>query len=89
MDEILITDLPEVIYFDERVGTNGIHCLNFENDSDVKYIREDVAKDLIKESFSLKEIEGALQELAKPQYIFDTKTTFKDLLYMQRTLKKR
>lgn len=41
-------------------------------------------KELVKDKFSLEEIGGALKELSKPQYKFDSKTTFKDLLYKQR-----
>jgi len=41
-------------------------------------------EELIKDYFSLSEIESALKELAKPQYRYDNKTTFKDILYMQK-----
>lgn len=39
-----ILKLPEVIFFEEKVGTNGIHCLDYRNSHNIKYIREDVAK---------------------------------------------
>lgn len=35
-------DLPEIIFFEEKVGSNGIHCLDYKNSSNIKYIREDV-----------------------------------------------
>lgn len=40
-------DLPKIIFFQEKVGSNGIHCLDYKNDSDIKYIREDVTEDAI------------------------------------------
>lgn len=40
-------DLPEEIYFDRKVGSNGIHCLDYENESDIKYIRKDVVNKLL------------------------------------------
>ena len=35
--------LPKEIYFEEKVGSNGIHCLDYKNESDVKYVRSDFA----------------------------------------------
>jgi len=40
-------NLPEEIYFEEKVGSNGIHCLDYKNESDIKYIREDVVNKLL------------------------------------------
>lgn len=35
----------DVIYATEKIGSNGIHCLDYKNDdNDVKYIRADLAK---------------------------------------------
>ena len=39
-------DLPEIIFFEEKVGSNGIHCLDYKNTSNIKYIREDVVKNI-------------------------------------------
>lgn len=39
-------DLPEIIFFEEKVGSNGIHCLDYKNSSNIKYIREDVVKNI-------------------------------------------
>ena len=41
-------DLPEIIFFEEKAGSNGIHCLDYKNSSNIKYIREDVVKNLHK-----------------------------------------
>ena len=35
---------PDVIYATEKIGSNGIHCLDYKNDDDVKYIRADLVK---------------------------------------------
>ena len=36
-------DYPEKIYANERIGTNGIVCLDYRNrDEDVEYIRADI-----------------------------------------------
>jgi hypothetical protein len=40
-------DLPKEIYFEEKVGSNGIHCLDYKNESDVKYIRADVVAQML------------------------------------------
>lgn len=37
-------DLPKEIFFEQKVGSNGIHCLDYKNESNIKYIREDVVK---------------------------------------------
>jgi len=42
-------ELPEEIYFEEKVGSNGIHCLDYKNESDVKYIRADLFNKFKKE----------------------------------------
>jgi hypothetical protein len=34
---------PKRIYFEELVGSNGILCLDYKNESDIKYIRADIA----------------------------------------------
>lgn len=39
-------DLPEIIFFEEKAGSNGIHCLDYKNSSNIKYIREDVVKNI-------------------------------------------
>ena len=39
-------DLPEIIFFEKKVGTNGINCLDYKNSSNIKYIREDVVKNI-------------------------------------------
>lgn len=39
-------DLPEIIFFEEKVGSNGIHCLDYKSSSNIKYIREDVVKNI-------------------------------------------
>lgn len=41
-------DLPKEIYFEEKAGTNGIHCLDYENESNIKYIRADIVEKQIK-----------------------------------------
>lgn len=35
-------DFPEVIYFYKKEGSNGISCLDYKNDSDIKFIRFDI-----------------------------------------------
>ena len=36
---------PDVIFATEKVGSNGIRCLDYKNkDDDVKYIRADLVK---------------------------------------------
>lgn len=43
-------DYPKIIYAEERIGSNGIGCLDYKNnDADVKYIRADIAEERIKE----------------------------------------
>lgn len=38
-------ELPEKIWFEEKSGTNGYHCLDYPNwDDSVMYIRSDFAK---------------------------------------------
>ena len=32
---------------EEKVGSNGIHCLDYKNESDVKYIRADVVAQML------------------------------------------
>ena len=33
-------EYPEIIYATEKVGTNGVHCLDYQNhEEDVKYIK--------------------------------------------------
>lgn len=61
--------LPKEIYFDERAGTNGIHCLDYKNESDIKYIRSDVVKQQNKE---LIELENENEELIKANKILYT-----------------
>ena len=35
----------DVIYATEKIGSNGIHCLDYKNDdNDVKYTRTDLVK---------------------------------------------
>ena len=41
-------NLPKEIYFEEKQGSNGIKCLDYENKSNVKYIREDIVNDKLK-----------------------------------------
>ena len=36
------SQLPKEIYFDEKAGSNGVHCLDYKNESSIKYIRDDV-----------------------------------------------
>jgi len=45
MDNIeLAKEFPEIIYATDRIGSNGIHALDYQNyDEDVKYIRADIA----------------------------------------------
>lgn len=40
-------NLPKEIFFEEKIGTNGIKCLDYKNESDIKYIREDVVNEKI------------------------------------------
>jgi len=40
-------DLPKEIFFEEKVGSNGIHCLDYENETDIKYIRADVVAQML------------------------------------------
>jgi len=35
-------DFPEVIYFYKKEGSNGVSCLDYKNDSDIKFIRFDI-----------------------------------------------
>ncbi|NLL68415.1 MAG: hypothetical protein GX236_12115 [Clostridiaceae bacterium] len=36
---------PDVIFATEKIGSNGIRCLDYKNkDDDVKYIRADLVK---------------------------------------------
>jgi len=36
---------PDVIYATEKIGSNGIRCLDYKNkDDDVKYVRADLVK---------------------------------------------
>ena len=41
-------DLPKEIYFIERKGSKGILCLDYKFDSDIKYIRSDLVKGMLK-----------------------------------------
>jgi len=43
-------ELPEIIYFEEKAGTNGIHCLDYQNESPISYIRSDLVKNNIVKS---------------------------------------
>jgi hypothetical protein len=82
-----LLEVEELIYGHsvEKMAEDAVgHLLNDE-ERKMGYIEGfNAHKELVKDMFSLKEIEAALKELSKPQYKFDTKTTFKDLLYMQR-----
>jgi len=41
-----LEELPKEIYFDELQGSNGVHCLDYSNGSDIRYIREDCFKEI-------------------------------------------
>lgn len=46
-----ILEYPNVIYATERVGSNGISCIDYRNfDEDVEYITTDYAQKLIKQA---------------------------------------
>lgn len=53
-------ELPKIIYFDEKVGTNGIHCLDYENESEVSYIRTDLLIDYHKKLEAIVGLEGEI-----------------------------
>jgi exo-beta-1,3-glucanase (GH17 family) len=45
MDSKEIKEYPKEIWCDETVGTNGYHCLDYQNyDDDVKYLRADTVE---------------------------------------------
>lgn len=44
-------ELPKAIYFESKVGSNGIHCLDYKNESSIMYIRADVVKQMLKEHY--------------------------------------
>lgn len=70
-------DLPEIIFFEEKVGSNGIFCLNYKNSSNIKYIREDVVKNISSKPMladRLPNKEDVIEDLK--QVIFKQKTDF-------------
>jgi hypothetical protein len=77
-------NLPEEIYFDEKVGSNGIHCLDYKNESDVKYIREDVVNKLliahVNNSLDLDKIERKLDKVLDNE----TSESLKEWLHSKR-----
>ena len=59
------SQLPKEIYFDEKAGSNGVHCLDYKNESSIKYIRDDVFdQQLSAERERAGKLVEALKELA-------------------------
>ena len=59
--------LPKEIWFEERSGTNGIICLDYENESEVKYIRAD----LVNQQHTEVSDEQIKEYLHKKQSLYD------------------
>ena len=56
-------EYPKIIYATEKIGSNGIHCLDYKNmDENVKYIRADIAELYKKEKM---EILGKINDLTR------------------------
>lgn len=55
---------PEKIYATEKVGSNGIHCLDYRNDEDVEYIRADLVSNLLEPLVMLRSLANQLNKWA-------------------------
>jgi hypothetical protein len=59
--------LPEEIWFNDTIGSNGINCLDYKNESDVKYIRAD----LVNQQHTEVSDEEIKEYLHKKQSLYD------------------
>ena len=57
---------PDVIFATEKIGSNGISCLDYKNkDDDVKYIRADLVKlQNTSSNSNYEKLKGAIESIA-------------------------
>ena len=83
------SSLPKDIFFEEKEGTNGFNFLDYKNSSNIKYIRDDVYNQKVKECEKYESILLGLKSLflyEKEGVIVNTPNSKETILALKKSI---